>query len=59
MSKFHFEIEKLKEVILFNGCSNKFIDKCILKFMNKLYIKKPVMLTVRKKQLYLENVSFG
>ena len=53
MSKFHFEIEKLKEILLSNGYSNKFIDKCISKFMNKLYIKKPVMLTVPKKQLYL------
>ena len=53
MSKFHFEIEKLKEILLSNGYSNNFIDKCISKFMNKLYIKKPVMLTVPKKQLYL------
>ena len=53
MSKFHFEIEKLKEILLSNGYSNKFIDKCISKFMNKLYIKKPVMLTVPKKELYL------
>ena len=53
MPKFHFEIEKLKEILLCNGYSNKFIDKCISKFMNKLYIKKPVMLTVPKKQLYL------
>ena len=53
MSKFHFEIEKLKEILLSNGYSNKFIDKYILKFMNKLYIKKPVMLTVPEKQLYL------
>ena len=53
MSKFHFEIEKLKEILLSNGYSNKFIDKSISKFMNKLYIKKPVMLTVPKKQLYL------
>ena len=37
MSKFHFEIEKLKEILLSNRYSNKFIDKCILKFMNKLY----------------------
>ena len=50
MSKFHFEIEKLKEILLSNRYSNKFIDKCI---MNKLDIKKPVMLTVPKKQLYL------
>ena len=53
MSMFHFEIEKLKEILLSNGYSNNFFDKCISKFMNKLYIKKPVMLTVPKKQLYL------
>ena len=53
MSKFHFEIEKLEEILLSNGYSNKFTDKCISKFINKLYIKKPVMLTVPKKQLYL------
>ena len=54
MSKFHFEIEEiLKEILLSNGYSNKFIDKCIFKFMNKLYTEKPVMLTVPKKQLYL------
>ena len=53
MSKFHFENEKFKEILLSNGYSNKFIDKCISKLMNKLYIKKPVMLTAPKKQLYL------
>ena len=53
MSKFNFEIEKLKEILLSSGYSNKFIDNCISKFMNKLCIKKPVILTVPKKQLYL------
>ena len=53
ISKFHFEIEKLKEILLSNERSNKFIDKCISKFMNKLYIERPVMLIVPKKQLYL------
>ena len=53
MSKFHSEIQKLKEILLSNGYSNKFIDKCISKFVNKLYIKKPVLLIVPKKQLYL------
>ena len=53
MSKFQFEIDKLKEIFLSNGYSNKFIDKCISKFMNKLYSRKSVMLTVPKKQLYL------
>ena len=52
MSKFHFEIEKLKEMLLSNGYSNKFIDKYISKFMNELYIKKPAMLTVPKKQVW-------
>ena len=43
----------------------KFIDKCISKFMGKLCNKKPVMLIVLKKRLYLvltfygENVSFS
>ena len=53
MSKFHFETEKLKEILLSNGYSNKLINKCISKFMNKLYIKKPVVLRVPKKQLDL------
>ena len=43
MSKFRFEIEKLKKILLSNGYSIKFIDKCISKSMNKLYIKKSVM----------------
>ena len=53
MPKFHCEIEKPKEILSSNGYCNNFIDKYILKFMNKLHIKKPVMLTVPKKQLYL------
>ena len=53
MSKFQFEIEKLKEMLLSNRYSNKFIDKCISQFMNKLYITKSVMLAVNKKQLHL------
>ena len=59
MSNFHFEIEKLKEILLSNGYSNNFIDKCISKFMNKLYIKNSVMLTVPKKQLYLVLTFMG
>ena len=53
MSKFHLKIEKLKEILLSNRYPNKLIDKCISKFMNKLYIKKSVMLAVNKKQLHL------
>ena len=39
MSRFYFEIEKLKELLLVNGYSNKFTDKCIFKFTNKLFVK--------------------
>ena len=59
MPKFHCEIEKPKEILSSNGYSNSFIDKYILKFMNKLHIKKPVMLTVPKKQLYLVYLLWG
>ena len=53
MSTSYSEIEKLKEILLSNGHSNRFIDKCISKFIDNLYIKKPVMLTVSKEKLYL------
>ena len=59
MPKYHFEIEKPKEILLSTEYSNKFIDKCISEFMNKLYIKKPVMLTVPKRQLYLVLLFMG
>ena len=49
MLKFHFEIEKLKEILLSNDYFDKFIDMCISKCMNKLNIKKLVMLTDPKK----------
>ena len=53
MSKFHFEIENLNKILLSNGYSNTFIDKCLSKFMDKLYVKKPVIEAIPKKQLYL------
>ena len=53
MSNFHFEIENLNKILLSNGYSNTFIDKCLSKFMDKLYVKKPVIETIPKKQLYL------
>ena len=48
ISKFYFENKKLKEIILSNGYSNKFIHKYISKSMNRLYNKKPE-----------ENISFS
>ena len=43
MSKFHFEIENLNKILLSNGYSNTFIDKCLSKFMDKLYVKKAII----------------
>ena len=53
MSKFHLEIAKLKEILLKNGYSSKFIDSCIFKFMNNLFVIKPTIITVPKKQLFI------
>ena len=39
MFKFHFKIEKLKEILFSNGYSNKFIDKSISKVKESLFIK--------------------
>ena len=47
------EYKKIREILLSNGYFNKFINKGVSKFINKLYIKKPVTLTVPKEQLYL------
>ena len=47
----HQEIEKLKKIFTKNGYPMRFIDKCILKFFNKLYAKKVVELTVPKKEV--------
>ena len=53
MSKFHFEVAKLKEILLKNGYPSKIIDACVFKFLNKVFESKPVTLTVPKKQLFI------
>ena len=49
----HDEIEKLKKIFSKNGYPSKFVDKCILKFFNKLYEKKDPVATVPKKELVM------
>ena len=53
LSKFHLEVESLKQILLKNEYSEKFIDTCIYKFLNKLFIEKVTYLTVPKKELYI------
>ena len=37
-SKFHFEIETLKKTLNKNAYPTKFIDKCVAKFVNDIFI---------------------
>ena len=51
--KFHEEIVKLKEIFKLNSYPEKFIDRCIKRFLNKLYVSKVIELTAAKKELIL------
>ena len=43
---FHLEIVEFKNIFLSNGYSLNFIDVCIQKFMNKIFVKKVIKDTV-------------
>ena len=47
-SKFHFEVETLKKTLRKNGYPTKFVDKCGAKFVNNIFIQKPVFTTISK-----------
>ena len=60
-SKFHFEVETLKKTLHKNGYLTKFVDKCIAKFVNGLFVQKPAFTTIPKLELckvlpYLGNI---
>ena len=50
-SKFHFETETLKKALYKNAYPTKFVDKCIAKFVNNIFVQKPVFTTVPKLEL--------
>ena len=57
-SKFHFEVETVYK----NAYPTKFVDKCVVKFVNNIFIQNPVFTTVPKLELrtvlpYLGNIS--
>ena len=61
-SKFHFEVETLKKTLHKNAYPTKFVDKCVAKFVNNIFIQKPVFTTIPKLELrialsYLGNIS--
>ena len=51
MEKFHQKTSSLKSVFKSNGYLNNFIDSCIKHFLDKLFVKNKVSLTVPKLQL--------
>ena len=53
MKLFHIEIVQLKEIFEKNGYDNKFFDKFLRTFLNKIYFKKVPQHTVPKKDLYI------
>ncbi len=58
----HEEVENLKKIFGKNGYPSRFVDKCILKFFNKIYEKKDPLFTVAKREFtmvlpYLGNTS--
>ena len=61
-SKFHLELEKFKKILSKNVYSQKFIDDCIFKFLNRTFELKSKVTTVPKKELgivlsYLGNIK--
>ena len=59
--KFHFEVETLKTHHK-NAYPIKFVDICIAKFVNNIFVQKPAFTTVPKLEirivlLYLGNIS--
>ena len=52
-TNFHDELVFLKDIFLKNGYPISFIDKCFKTFLDRLYLKRPQVLTAEKKTLTL------
>ena len=51
MPKLHQEICKIKDIFIEHCYSERFIDKCIRTFFNKLFIPKRIIQTAETKQV--------
>ena len=54
--KFHHEVDKLKKILsnfVENAYPQKFVDKCIQKFLNNMFIQRLQIPTVPKKELII------
>ena len=52
MSKFHQEIRKIENIFIKICYRERFIDKCVKRFLNKLFIPKKIIQTAEKKQVF-------
>ena len=59
LCKFHEEIVKLKRIFKRNSYPEKFTDRCIKDFLNKLHVPKVIELTAARKELILVLLYFG
>ena len=57
--KFHHEVDKLKNILLKKVYPKKFIDKCIQKFLNNMFIRRSQIPTVPKKELIIIFLYLG
>ena len=57
--KFHHEVVKLKKILSKHAYPQKFVDKCIQKSLNIMYIQTPKVLSLPKKELVIILPYFG
>ena len=58
-TKFQEELSFLKQVFLKNGYPLSFIDNCSITFVDKLFIKRPQLITIGKKTLFFSLPYLG
>ena len=58
VERFHQEIDKLKTIFENNGYSKSFADFCIKKYLDKVFIKKKVVLKAPEKELMSTLMTF-
>ena len=61
-SQFHFEVQTRKKTLHKNAYPTKFIDKCLAKLINNIFLRKHVVTTILKLELkialpYLRSIS--
>ena len=56
---FHQEILKLKDIFKRNGYPTSFIDSCVKRFLDKVFIEKKTFLTASNKELVCVTIFIG